>query len=270
VDTKPDNSKEHCSNLVGIPTKLLASIAFNDHPLPLSISAVREMNRPLFENLAHASSAADAGNIFELYMDLLFGLDGIPGNASIKQHRFRASYLRLLQGWGFDSNGAEAAVLKGWVESRFGLPPTFHKEMLGRFPSPAWMTYVTEKMSGRFHNNSIYLQLDLLYEFCQWMLSRWFSPGRHHLTLYRGINGFDAHRIAERLDKHHAIIHQDNLVSFTANRVIADEFGDIILQAQIPLVKILFFSTLPGRHPLKGESEYLVIGGYYRVKFSYY
>ena len=34
-----------------------------------------------------------------------------------------ASYLKLLQGWGLDSNSAAGAVLKGWVESRFGIVP---------------------------------------------------------------------------------------------------------------------------------------------------
>lgn len=263
--------KGHSTNLVSIPTGLLASTAFNDYPLPLSINGVREMNRPFFDMLAKASSSAEAGDIFEHYMQLLFGLDGtaLVGDEGGKR-RFRSSYRRLLEGWGFDSNGPEGAVLKGWVESRFGLLPTFHKEALGRFPSPAWIAYVEEKMSSRFHNNSINLQLDLLYEFCQWMLARWFAPGCRHLTLYRGINGFDEHQVIERTGKRGAVIRQNNLVSFTANRIIADEFGDTILEARVPAVKILFFNGLLARHPLKGEGEYMVIGGDFRVTMSYF
>src|SRR5664280_131237 len=34
----------HSTNLVGLPTELLASCAFNDHPVRLHISGVREMN----------------------------------------------------------------------------------------------------------------------------------------------------------------------------------------------------------------------------------
>jgi len=272
MDEKTDNFKGHSTNLVGIPTGLLASAAFNDTPLPLAISGVREMNRPFFEMLDKAPDIAEAGGMFEHYMGMLFGLDGIAlaGDEGDGKRRFRSSYRRLLEGWGFDSNGPEGAVLKGWVESRFGLLPTFHKEKLGRFPSPAWIAYVEQKMSSRFHNNSISLQLDILYEFCQWMLARWMVPGRRHLTLYRGINNFDEHPMIERIDKRTAVIRQNNLVSFTAHRYIADEFGDIILEARVPVAKVLFFNGLLAGHPLKGEGEYLVIGGDYRVTMSYF
>lgn len=264
-------ARGHSTNLTGIPTGLLASVAFNDFPLPISISGVRDMNRPFFERLDAAGSAVEAGDLFEGYMNILFGLDGnaLVGDEGAKR-RFRSSYRRLLEGWGFDSNGPEGAVLKGWVESRFGLLPTFHKTPLRRFPAPSWITYVEEKMSSRFHNNSISTQLDILYEFCQWMLARWLMPGRKHVTLYRGVNGFEEHQIIERPDKRHAVIRQNNLVSFSASRVVADEFGDYILEAQVPVVKILFYNDLLAKHPLKGEGEYLVIGGDYRVKVSYF
>ncbi len=264
-------AKHHSTNLVGIPTGLLASTAFNEHPQELAINGVRQMNRPFFEMLERTQRAAEAGELFGNYMNLLFGLDGtaLEGDEGAKR-RFRSSYLRLLQGWGFDSNGPEGAVLKGWVESRFGLLPTFHKEPLRRFPAPAWITYVEEKMSSRFHNNSISLQLDLLYEFCQWMLARRLMPGRKHVTLFRGVNNFDEHQVIERIDKRTVVVKQNNLVSFTSERLRADEFGDTILEAQVPLVKILFFNELLARNPLKGEGEYLVIGGDYRVKAGYW
>jgi NAD+--dinitrogen-reductase ADP-D-ribosyltransferase len=260
----------HSTNLVGIPTGLLASVAFNDYPLPLHINGVREMNKALFEMLERATTPEESAEAFLCYMGAVFGLELEQRVKKTGGGRFRSSFLRLIQGWGFDANGPEGAVLKGWVESRFGLLPTFHRTGLGRFPSPAWIAYVEEKMSSRFHNNSINAQLDLLYEFCQWMLGRWLAPGRRHLTLYRGINGFEEHRIVERLDKRTAVIRQNNLVSFTANRFVADEFGDIILEARVPVVKILFFNELLPRHPLKGEGEHLVLGGDYRVRFSYF
>lgn len=264
-------AKGHSTNLVGVPTGLLASAAFNDYPLPLRINGVREMNKALFEMLAGAASPEEASEAFQSYMGAVFGLDS---EQRVKHgespRRFRSSYMRLLQGWGFDSNGPEGAVLKGWVESRFGLFPTFHKRVLGRFPSESWITYVEEKMSSRFHNNSIHLQLDLLYEYCQWALGRFFAPGRKHLTLYRGVNDFEEHAIVERLDKRTAVVRQNNLVSFTSDRMRADEFGDCILEAEVPVVKILFFNTLITGNPLKGEGEYLVIGGDYKVRFSYF
>ncbi len=268
MEAKPDIG--HSTNLVGIPTGLLASTAFNDYPLPLRINGAREMNKALFEMLGQATAPGEASGAFLAYMGAVFGLELEQRVKQPGGGRFRSSFLRLLQGWGFDANGPEGAVLKGWVESRFGLLPTFHRVLLGRFRSPAWIAYVEEKMSSRFHNNSINAQLDLLYEFCQWMLGRWFAPGRRHLTLYRGINGFDEHRIVARPDRRTAVIRQNNLVSFTANRSVADEFGDTILEARVPVAKILFFNELLPRHPLKGEGEYLVIGGDYRVSVSYF
>jgi NAD+--dinitrogen-reductase ADP-D-ribosyltransferase len=76
-------------------------------------------------------------------------------------------------------------VLKGWAESRFGLVPTFHKAPLGRFPSPAWIAYIEEKGSSRFHNNCIHQQLDLLFEYCQWAIQRFGLPARDYMTLAR-------------------------------------------------------------------------------------
>lgn len=57
----------------------------------------------------------------------------------------------------------------------------------------------------------------------------------------------------------------NNLSSFTRTRDRATEFGDYILEAEIPVQKIFFHSELlPG--VLKGEDECLVIGGVYEVE----
>lgn len=269
MESRTDRFNGHSTNLVGIPTGLLASTAFNDFPLPLHINGVREMNKALFEMLACSGSQEEASEAFRNYMDALFGQDSEQRLKKTGGRHFRSSYLRLLQDWGFDSSSPAGAVLKGWVESRFGLFPTFHKEILGHYPSPGWIGYVEEKMSSRFHNNSINLQLDLLYEYSQWALARYFAPGRKHLTLYRGVNDFKEHPVRERLGRNSAIVRQNNLVSFTSDRLRADEFGDCILEAQVPTVKVLFFNDLISGHPLKGEGEYLVIGGDYYVQFGY-
>ena len=150
----------------------------------------------------------------------------------------------MIKGWGFDSNGPEGAVLKGWVESRFGIFPTFHKEIIQRISSGAWTTYVEEKMSSRFHNNAIYIQLDLLFEFCQWALERLVLPGETHLTLYRGVNSFDEHQIVERIDKRTVVMRLNNLTSFSSDRDIADCFGDTILTVRVPVAKVAFFNSL--------------------------
>jgi NAD+--dinitrogen-reductase ADP-D-ribosyltransferase len=259
------------TNLVGLPTQFIASPDFHADPVPMHISGVREMNASLFEMLGRASDLADAGVAFMCYMVAMFGLDpeqhdSAPGRAG--QRRFRSSFLRLVKGWGYDSNGPEGAVFKGWVESRFGIFPTYHKEPIRRIASGAWTTYVEEKMSSLFHSNAIYTQLDLVYEFCQWALEHFVAPKGTHVTLYRGTNSFDEHLIQERIDRTTAVIRLNNLASFSADRDVASCFGDIILTVDVPLAKLVFFNTLLSQHALNGEAEYLVIGGDYRVTAS--
>ncbi|MGO3931809.1 NAD(+)--dinitrogen-reductase ADP-D-ribosyltransferase [Rhodopseudomonas pseudopalustris] len=261
----------HSTNLLGVPMEFLTDVAFNDQPVPLHIAGVREMNPSLFEMLDQARDLADAGEAFSCYMAALFGIDPEQRLRNVNgRGRFRSSFLDLIKGWGFDSNGAEGAVLKGWVESRFGIFPTFHKEAIRRIASPAWTTYVEEKMSSRFHNNAIYVQLDLLFEFCQWALAHFAAAGSTHVTLYRGVNAFDEHQIVQRFDRRHVVMRLNNLTSFSSDRSIADCFGDTILTVRVPVPKILFFNRLLSAHPLKGEGEYLVIGGAYRVTASYF
>jgi len=260
----------HATNLVGIPTGLLASTAFNAHPLPLSINGVRELNASLFRALDGATSKEDASDRFQHYMQLLFDAESAEPRRSGVRRRFRSSYLKLLEGWGFDSNNEQGAVLKGWVESRFGIPPGFHKQTLGRYPSEGWMTYLEEKMGSRFHNNCINVQLDLLFEFCQWSIARFWRPGQRHVTLYRGVNRreeIDGPTPRPRSGRF--ITDLNNLVSFTFSRSRADEFGDWILEVQVPVCKLLFFNNLISRHPLQGEAECLVIGGEYEVTAAY-
>ncbi len=263
----------HSTNLVGLPTGLIASEAFNRAGLPLRLAGVREANHGLFAMLEQASSPDQAATLFTAYLEVVFGLHPEQRRSAAGRHdgrrRYRSSYLRLLRGWAYDSNGPEGAVLKGWVESRFGLFPTFHKQPLQRFSSPPWIRYVEEKMGSRFHNNSIYGQLDLLYEFAQWSLAR-FSPDLVVVPLYRGVNEFDEHPIVERIDRRNVIVRVNNLVSFSGERDIAGWFGSVILEAAVPVCKIAFFNALLPQAPLKGEGEYLVIGGDYRVRTGYF
>ncbi len=264
----------HSSNLVGLPTDFLASCDFNDQPMPVHISGAREMNDNLFKMLHLAGDLKEAGDAFNAYMYAMFGLD--PEQQDDKNRgraqqprRYRSSFLYLLKGWGFDSNGPEGAVFKGWVESRFGIFPTYHKETIARISTGPWTNYVMEKMSSQFHNNAIYTQLDLVYEFCQWALQHMVAPGETHITLYRGMNSFVEHQIKDQSDKDRVVMRLNNLASFTSDRDVACCFGDIILTVRVPLAKLVFFNTLLPMHGLNGESEYLVIGGDYRVATSH-
>ncbi len=258
----------HSTNLVGLPPGLLGSTRFNDHPCPLHIHGTRESNPELFTRLEACPSLSDAGVMFQDYMDIVFGQETqrrrAPGHPG--RRRYRSSYLGLLQDWGFDSNNPQGAVLKGWAESRLGLFPTFHKAPLTRYGGYEWMRYVEEKMNSRYHNNCILLQLDLLFEFCQLALRRFTHPNSSHLVLYRGIDTLDAFHadVSEEPGEH--VIRLNNVVSFTRDQSIATEFGAHVLEARVPVVKLIFFSELLPAHALRGEGEVIAIGGNYRVR----
>ena len=262
------------SNLVGVPAPLLASTTFNRHPLPLAIASTREAQPGLFALLDTCPAAPEAAAVFEHYMELAFGLQpgsGAGGGSGGEGRRWRTSYLKLLQGWGLDSNGGAGAVLKGWVESRFGIAPWFHKAPLARFPSPAWVDYLTEKAASRWQNNCIQQQLDLLYEFCQWSIARWqpFGSGPH-VALWRATTRADEQLIEGALRQGaQAVMRLNNLVSFALEREQADCFGDWMLHARVPTAKLLFYPGLLHAGALAGESEVLAIGGDYDVELAY-
>jgi len=109
------------------------------------------------------------------------------------------------------------------------------------------------------------MQLDLLYEYCQWVIERFQFPSTTHKTLYRGANSLDDKCLVQDEDKLHKIVRLNSIVSFTDRRSIASEFGAYILEVEVPMVKLVFFNELLPHHALHGEAEYLVIGGDYRV-----
>lgn len=263
----------YTTNLVGVAAPLLASTPFNAHPLALHIVGTREAHAGLFSLLQTSHDADEASDMFVHYMSLAFGLQpAVLPTSSAEARRWRASYIKLLQSWGVDSNGQAGAVLKGWVESRFGLVPCFHKAKLERFPSPAWIAYIEEKASSRFHNNSIYQQLDLLYEFCQWTLQR-FKPFGHgrHVSLWRGVTRCEEQIVsgALRHGAHKLVIRLNNLVSFATSAAHAECFGDWVLRSDVPLCKLLFYPGLLPSVPLTGEGEVLAVGGDYEVEARY-
>jgi NAD+--dinitrogen-reductase ADP-D-ribosyltransferase len=258
----------HSSNLIGLSTSCLASPLFNAHPKALHIAGVRESAASLFEQLSRQNNREDCGRVFQDYMCVVFGYETeqrLKDDAQGRR-RYRNSYIKLLQDWGVDSNNAQGAVMKGWVESRFGLFPTFHKQRLVGFKSKDWINYIEEKMHSRYHNNCIYMQLDLLYEYCQWIVERFQFPESTHKTLFRGVNTLDENWLVQDQQTQHKTLRFNSLVSFTDRQSVASEFGAYILEVEVPMVKLLFFNELLPHHALHGEAEYLVIGGDYRVK----
>jgi NAD+--dinitrogen-reductase ADP-D-ribosyltransferase len=255
-------------NRCNLPAVILGSLTFQQHPVALFLDGARELHDELFSRLRNVPESGQRAIHFMDYMRSGFLLDHLDeagfDNKRSRYKRDKADYLRILRGWMFDPDGKEAAVLKSWVESRFGLLPRNHRGPLGDYSTPNYQAYLSDRARGLYNTNGLEAQLDLLYTFCQHEIRQHY-PSRTHLTLYRGINQIKEHEILKQSDKHDYILLLNNLNSFTDERERADEFGDYILEAQIPLVKLLYFpGLLPGR--LKGENEFMVIGGVYQTR----
>jgi NAD+--dinitrogen-reductase ADP-D-ribosyltransferase len=265
-----DPAHWYSTNLVGIPAPVLASAAFNAHPQRLHIGGARESNAGLFALLERSRDAEEAREVFAHYMSIVFSLASSGKAGPAEARRRKSSYLKLLQGWGLDANGASGAVLKGWVESRFGMVPTFHKSPLQRFPSPAWVAYLEEKAGSRYHNNNIFQQLDLLFEFCQWMLAHFRLLGdADHVPLWRGSTRCEEQIVKGSLRERRCTVRLNNLVSFSSSRDEAECFGDWLLYARVPVAKLLLVPGLLNTTSLHGEAEVLALGGDYEVEARY-
>lgn len=266
------------TNLVGVSTAWLASTGFNEQAPELHIAGTRETQPGLFALLDRCDDLTEAREVFVHYLSIAFGLQAterpaIGSAASAEPRRWRGSWRRLLQGWGMDANGVAGAVLKGWVESRFGLVPTFHKAPLAHFPSPAWVAYLEEKTSSRHHSNNIHQQLDLLYEFCQWALARFPLPAPQmqgpHVRLWRGSNRVEEQLLQGTLRERRCRVRLNNIVSFSLSPEEASCFGDWVFELLVPCSKLLVFPGLLPGQVLQGEQEVIALGGDYDVVARY-
>ncbi len=253
-------------NRCNLPPWAIASKHYNRHPQALEIQGVRHSGQPLFAKLDALDDAEGRGALFHDFMDVRFQLHQWQREETPNSRRsLKNSYLRFLRGWLFDSNSVEGAVLKGWVESRLGLPPIYHHEPIGDVHSQAYFRYTVDRMKGSQRTSAILPQFDLLYAFVQYELARRL-PGRTHLVLFRGIHDFAEHQVVETLDKNRYLLRLNNLNSFTDDFERAWEFGSRVLEAQVPLTKVFFMGGLLPKSLFKGEGEVLVIGGEYEVK----
>ena len=262
-------------NRCNLPAAILGGLTFQSSPATLAIDGVAALHRPLFDLLDDIDEADERAMRFTAYLAAHFHLahpEEAGHTAGREKTRAKASYLRVVRGWAFDPDGREAAVLKGWVESRFGLMPRHHGESLREAGSPAWQRYVEMRAAGLYGTNALEEQLDLLYAYSQYELARQY-PQRSHIRLYRGVNRFGDHEIIAGDDAKpgtatgERIVLLNNVSSFSCSRERAGEFGDTILDVEVPVTKLAFFSRLlPGM--LKAEDEYVVIGGLYRVRMA--
>lgn len=252
-------------NLCNLPPWVIASRHFNEHPQPIEVQGVRPANRNFFLKLDSIDDAAERATVFNDYMSVKYQLHHWQSQTDTARKSLRNSYLRFLRGWMMDSNSVEGAVLKGWVESRMGIPPTFHKIRIPGLHAEEYMTYAMDRTRGSARTNAINAQLDLLYEFCQYELQRQ-GGAQKCLKLFRGTNDANEYELVESVGKREQIVRLNNLVSFTGDEERAWEFGDTVWEICAPLAKIFFYDGLLPNSIMKGEGEYLVIGGEYRVR----
>lgn len=249
-------------NRCNLPASILGSLSFQRHPTALQIDGVADMHRDLWRRLAALSEHKERAIQFMDYMTVHFLL-AHPEEAGYQPQqrhaRIKLDYRHLLRGWMFDPDNRESAVLKGWVESRFGLLPTWHRGAIPGADDDRYLQYLHDRTTGIYNTNALEAQLDLLYSYCQFELAVSHSHAPH-LPLYRGINPDTQQRLPPR-----GVILFNNLNACSRSQDRADEFGSLVYRVQVPLAKVFYYSgLLPGL--LQGEDEYLVIGGLYDVE----
>jgi len=256
-------------NRCNLPAVVLGSLTYQRHPAPLLLDGIAELHRDLFVRLDAASTPAARAEVFRDYLTVRFQLEWLeemgltPGQ---RKARAKANYIKTIRGWSFDSDSREGAVLKGWVESRFGLSPRYHGGALRDGGDEVYLRYLEMRAQGLYGTNALESQLDLVYSYCQYEMARR-HPGARHVTLYRGVNRLADHEVLESGEGGRHTILFNNLNSFTCSRERACEFGDYILSVEVPLTKIFFYcGLLPS--VLQGEDEFLVIGGVADVVLS--
>ena len=264
-----DHSRSSCSlNRCNLSPWIIGSEEFQANPLPVEIDGVRATNAGLFRCLESIAEADARSQFFHDYLCAKFSIDEKIVRNGKAQSVY--SYVHLLRAWGADSNGPAGAVLKSWVESRFGLLATFHKGRLAD-ERAAREAFMSDRTRGSAKSIGALMQLDLLYTFCQDELRRRF-PNARCKTLYRGTHDPEEYAIRDQNNqgddqsKRITLVQLNNLSSFTSDPEVAWEFGSRAWEVEVPLAKIVFFSGLLPKSLLTGESEHLVLGGYYNVR----
>lgn len=246
-------------NRCNLPPVLLGGLGFQEAPEPLVLDGVFPFHDELFAMLDSLPGRAARAERFMNYMTVHFCLETPEeAGATGRRHRTRADYTRMLRGWFFDPDSREGAVIKGWVESRFGLLTRFHRGRIEPGDDEAALAFAAERARGVYATHALDAQLDLLYAYGQYEL----GLGPRFLTLYRGVNTIGEYDLLSEGGTPVVLLNSMN--SFTADIQRASEFGDCVMEVRVPREKVFCTSgMLPGR--LKGENEVMVIGGVYRV-----
>ena len=264
-----DGSRSSCSlNRCNLSPWIIGSEEFQAHPLPIEIDGARSTDGSLFRRLEAIAAPEERSHLFHDYLRVKFGLSEKAEHQGKSKSSY--SYVHFLSAWGADSNGRAGAVLKAWVESRFGILATYHNGRLADSPA-AREAFMLDRMRGAAKSIGVLMQLDLLYTYCQDELHRRFPEARSK-TLYRGTHDPEEYAIHDQTSHHEGqtnrirLVQLNNLSSFTSDPEVAWEFGSSAWEVEVPLAKIIFFSGLLPKSLLSGEFEYLVLGGYYNVR----
>jgi NAD+---dinitrogen-reductase ADP-D-ribosyltransferase len=264
-------------NRCNLPAAVLGSVGFQRQPSALELDGIVPFHRRWFEALDAVDSAQERAQRLVDYINVAFRLchpEELGDAGDDRSSRLNATCFRMIRGWSFDANGREAAVLKGWVESRFGLRALFHNGRLDDPRSQAHVDYQRCRAVGTWGTAALESQLDVLYTFCQYELARRGRHGPGHaapqtplasierLRLFRGVGAEVETDILENQDATRKILLLNSLSSFTAERDRAESFGKYILEVDVPTSKIMFHNRLIP-NLLTGETEYMVIGGVY-------
>lgn len=262
-----EEERERCyyyTNWINLPSKIFGSLEYNSKPENIEIDGINIYYGNIFKAIARANDIEKASEIFYNSVQSVFGFNEVTDKKKLGNFR------RLLRGWLFDSNSSEGAVMKGWVESRFGMSPTFHKKCISGINSEKYYEYLVEKMNLKFNKNLVYHQLDFLYTYTQKVILSFFKGHIPHIRLYRGTNNFYEHIILQKTGKKNYVAEINNLTSATPEKSIAEQFGDYIMVMDVPYTKIMFFPEVLPDFSFSGENEYIIIGGQYEIKITYY
>jgi len=269
-ETRSASSINRCN----LPPFVIGSEEFQANPRSIEIDGVRATDSSLFRLLQEINDPEERSLLFHHYISTKFSGQEETGTRSNGKSNSFYSYNHFLRAWGADSNGHAGAVLKAWVESRFGLLATYHNGRLAE-DAAAREKFVLDRMRGAGNTIGVLMQFDLLFTYCQDELVRRF-PGSRWKTLYRGTHDPEEYTVRDRGGDAQpdsgrtALVQLNNLSSFTSDPEVAWEFGSRAWEVEVPISKIVCFSGLLPGPSLAGESEYLVLGGYYKIRSLLY
>lgn len=241
-------------NRCNLPANRLGTLEFQRHPEQLILDTVEPLYQPLFQQLQRLPTRDQRQAHFRHYMTQRFDL-------SSSRKPSRMEYPALLGGWREQPNGPDAALLKAWVESRFGLLTRYHGRRITSANDRAY--FIAQRDQYSFSNTTCFAQLDLAYSYSQYEFQQPSEPST--LQLYRGVEDLAEHDVYSSLNQQDYLVLLNNLSAFSADPEQARTHGSCLLQVDVPRSKVLF---CPSLFPDSSPPVYAVLGGLYQVRLG--